>query len=246
MVALDAHPTTASAPASAPAPARTPLPITDSRAAAAAAQAGREAGFEWLYTHYQNAIYNFIYRTMGSAEDARDLTQDVFVKAWLNIHKTSDDLKVGPWLYRIATNACLDRLRHNKLVKWTPWQAFIGVFHPSQVAGAKDSPHQQAAVAEDAREIQMVLSRMHPKYRMVLVLREFHDLQYDQIAEVLGTTRAAVKSVLFRARGEFRAVCARMTAAGEITIGTLGATQDPVPTIAAAAYARPVATLALR
>jgi RNA polymerase sigma-70 factor, ECF subfamily len=168
------------------------------------AQAGDHAAFETIFTQYQTAIYNYIYRLMGSAEDAYDMTQDTFLKAFLALPRTSEDLRVGAWLYRIATNVCLDELRHRKLVKWQPWEAFISVFHPSQVA--KDSPERDCLDREDNEEVQLILQKMHPKYRMCLVLREYHDLSYDEIAEVLNTTRAAVKSLLFRAREEFRQV----------------------------------------
>ncbi len=170
----------------------------------ARAQAGDHAAFETIFTQYQTAIYNYIYRLMGSAEDAYDMTQDTFLKAFLALPKTSDDLRVGAWLYRIATNVCLDELRHRKLVKWQPWEAFISVFHPSQVA--KDSPERDCLNSEDSEEVQLILQKMHPKYRMCLVLREYNDLSYDEIADVLNTTRAAVKSLLFRAREEFRQV----------------------------------------
>jgi RNA polymerase sigma-70 factor, ECF subfamily len=174
----------------------------------ARAQAGDHTAFETIFNQYQTAIYNYVYRLMGSAEDAYDLTQDTFLKAYLALPKTSDDLRVGAWLYRIATNVCLDELRHRKLVKWQPWEAFISVFHPSQVA--KDSPERDCIDRENTEEVQLILDRLHPKYRLCLILREYHDLSYDEIAEVLNTTRAAVKSLLFRAREEFRQVYAKV------------------------------------
>ena len=183
------------------------LAVTD-LALIARAQAGDHAAFETIFTQYQTQIYNYIYRLMGSAEDAYDMTQDTFLKAYLALPKTSDDLRVGAWLYRIATNVCLDELRHRKLVKWQPWEAFISVFHPTQVA--KDSPERDTIDRENTEEVQLILDKLHPKYRMCLILREYHDLSYDEIAEVLNTTRAAVKSLLFRAREEFRQVYAKV------------------------------------
>lgn len=172
------------------------------------AQAGDQRAFEELFTIFQTPIYNYIYRTMGSPEDAYDMTQDTFLKAYLALPKTSDDLKIGAWLYRIATNVCLDELRHRKLVKWQPWEVFISVFHPSQVA--VDAPEREVMEGENQEEVQAILSRLHPKYRMCLILREYHDLSYDEIADTLSTTRAAVKSLLFRAREEFRQIYAKM------------------------------------
>ena len=181
-------------------------PEWEERTAIAFAQAGDHEAFEWIFGQYESCIYNYVYRLMGSAEDAHDLTQDTVLKAYLALAMTSDDLRVGPWLYRIATNVCLDELRHRKLVKWQPWEAFISVFHPSQVA--KDSPERDCIDRENAEEVQLMLDRLHPKYRLCLILREYHDLSYDEIADCLTTTRAAVKSLLFRAREEFRQIYA--------------------------------------
>ncbi len=172
------------------------------------AQAGDHDAFKSLFDAYQAPIYNYIYRLIGDAEDAFDMTQDTFLKAFLALPKTSDDLRVGAWLYRIATNVCLDELRHRKLVKWQPWEAFISVFHPSQIA--RDNPERDSINLENQEEVQLILSKLHPKYRMCLILREYHDLSYDEIADILSTTRAAVKSLLFRAREEFRQVYAKV------------------------------------
>ena len=172
------------------------------------AQAGDHEAFEQLFNQYQAQIYNYIYRLMGSAEDANDMTQDTFLKAYLALSKTSQDLRVGAWLYRIATNVCLDELRHRKLIKLQPWETFVAAFHPTQVA--KDSPERDCINRENSEEVQLIFAQMHPKYRMCLILREYHDLSYDEIAEVLNTTRAAVKSLLFRAREEFRQVFAKV------------------------------------
>jgi RNA polymerase sigma-70 factor (ECF subfamily) len=168
----------------------------------ARAQAGDHAAFESIFNQYQTAIYNYIYRLMGSAEDAYDLTQDTFLKAYLALAKTSDDLRVGAWLYRIATNVCLDELRHRKLVKWQPWESFVSLFHPSQVA--RDNPERDALQDETRHEVEAVLDRLSPRYRAALILREYHGLGYEEIAQVLGTTRTAVKTLLLRARESFR------------------------------------------
>lgn len=175
--------------------------VFDEATAAAFAQAGDHAAFEWLHDRHRLAIYNYLYRLTESAEDAHDLTQETFLKAYLNLDRTSDDLRVKPWLFRIATNVALDKFRHDRLVRWLPWEAFVSVFHPSQVA--PDNPLRDAIAREDAEEVRSILDRMHPKYALILSLREYRDLSYDEIADALVTTRAAVKSLLFRARDEF-------------------------------------------
>jgi RNA polymerase sigma-70 factor, ECF subfamily len=179
----------------------------------ARAQAGDHYAFEAVFNAYQNAIYNFVYRVMGDPQDAYDLTQNTFLKAYLALPKTSADLKVSAWLYRIATNVCLDVLRHRKLVRWERWETFLSVFHPTQVA--RENPEGDVLSLETSADIDLVLARLHPTGRMCLVLREYHDLSYDEIAEVLNTTRAAVKSLLFRAREDFRRIVARDPELGE-------------------------------
>lgn len=167
----------------------------------ARAQCGDHAAFDVLYERYRPQIYDYIYRRMGNANDADEMTQDTFLKAYLNLPKTDDNLKFGAWLYRIATNVCLDELRHRKLVKWQRWDAFISVFHPSQVA--KDNPEREVLKGEDYDEVRAILDQLYPKYRMCLILREYHDMSYDEMADALSITHASVKSLLHRAREQF-------------------------------------------
>jgi RNA polymerase sigma-70 factor (ECF subfamily) len=187
------------------------------------AQAGEAAAFAGLYETYRADIYHFIYRFMGSATDADDLTQDAFVKAWINLTtpgtpaNTDPRLRIGPWFYRIANNVCLDELRHRKLVKWQTLEGFLSAFHPAQVA--PDSPEREAVEGELAARVRATIDALPAhtakyssavqrdsghRFRTVLILREYGDLSYDEIAVALGLSRAAVKTVLFRARKAFR------------------------------------------
>ena len=163
-----------------------------------------DAAFHAIFDEYQDRIYNCVYRFMGNAEDANDLTQETFLRAYAALPKIRGELKVGPWLYRKATNLCMDQLRRNKLIRWEPWDLFTSIFHPRQVA--RDNPEQDAVRQESREVVQVVLEKLSPKYRMCLVLREYDGLSCQEIAEVMGTTRSAVKSLLFRAREEFRQV----------------------------------------
>jgi RNA polymerase sigma-70 factor (ECF subfamily) len=178
------------------------------------AQRGDEDAFAWIYKRYWSPIYNFVYRMMGSPHDAEDLATDAFVKAWLYLPRTKPDLKVQAWLYRVATNVCIDELRHRRVVSWKSWAEYTGVFDPSQVA--PDDPAREARDAETRREVREVFGAVRGHYdgsrrcgeraQTALLLREWGDLTYTEIAAVLGTTRAAVKSLLFRARVAFREI----------------------------------------
>ena len=182
--------------------------LTDAELAALSAS-GDHASFEVLFSRYQVPIRNYVMRLMSDGHDAEEMTQDVFTKAWLALitGRLRGELKFSAWVYRVATNHCFDELRHRKLIKWTPWATYTTVFHPSQVGA--EAPEHDALQSERASEVQEVLARLVPKYRTYLVLREYHGLSYDEIGEILNTTRAAVKSNLYRAREAFRQVYVR-------------------------------------
>lgn len=173
----------------------------------ARARQGDAAAFEAIYQRYERRIYSFIYRMMGNAEDASDLTQDTFVKAYLALPRTTPDLNISAWLHRIASNACLDVLRRRRLVQWLPWEVFDT--NPALEPAAPDDPAGNYLRQETEQEVQRILTLLSPKHRTALVLKEYQGLSCDEIAEVMGTSRSAVKSLLFRAREEFRQVTER-------------------------------------
>ena len=151
----------------------------------------REAvAFDELVEVYQDRIYNCIYRLMGNSEDAYDLTQETFLRAYAALPKIKGELRVGPWLYRIATNLCMDQLRRRKLIRWEPLDSLLSVFHARGVA--RDNPERESLRQESREMVHRVLEKLPPKYRACLVLREFQGMSCEVIAVVLGTTRSAV------------------------------------------------------
>ena len=186
-----------------------PLNLTAVPAAPEAARAfahtpDTEALYARLFEQYEQPIYQYVYRLLGDSEDARDFTQDAFLKAYRKLPETlaKGNFQPQAWLYRIATNVCLDELRHRKLLKWQPWESFVSLFHPTQVA--RDNPERDAIQTETRNEVGLVLEKLSPRYRAALVLREFHGLGYEEIADVMGTSRTAIKTLLLRARESFR------------------------------------------
>lgn len=191
------------------------------------ARLGDDHAFTRLHERFEQDIFNYLYRqTHHDPELARDLTQDTFLKAWLAIGRTEEGLRFGPWLRRIASNRFLDHARHVRLVQMERWEAHVDAhgaaktiaaraiqgWHVGGFAGLADRleerPEQALLQAELCAQVRQVLDTLHPHYRRCLILREYCDLSYDQLAGVLHTTRAAVKSLLFRAREEFRQHCA--------------------------------------
>jgi RNA polymerase sigma-70 factor, ECF subfamily len=166
------------------------------------AKAGDQAAFEQLVYRYERQIYSFVYRMMGDADDAYDLTQDCFVRAYRSIGSTNNDLNVSAWLHRIASNACLDVLRRRKRIRWMPWDNTKHE-HLLDDSGI-DDPERATVALETSSAVQETLNKMSPRNRAALIMREYEGMSCEEIGEILGLSRSAVKSVLFRGREEFR------------------------------------------
>jgi RNA polymerase sigma-70 factor (ECF subfamily) len=168
------------------------------------ARAGDQAAFESIVQRYQRQIYAYVYRMMGNADDAADLTQDCFIRAYKSLERTSDDLNMSAWLHRIASNACLDVLRRRQRIRWLPWD--MPKHEHLLEDGGADDPHRNAEASESSSIVQRTLNRMTPRNRAALILREYEGLSCDEIGDILGISRSATKSVLFRGREEFRKI----------------------------------------
>jgi RNA polymerase sigma-70 factor (ECF subfamily) len=178
------------------------------------ARAGDRAAFDLLVTRYERQIYSFAYRLMGDADDAQDVAQDTFVNAYRAIGRIRGPLNLSAWLHRIASNRGLDLLRRRQRLRWLPW---AGPKHDHlRPCAPTDEPERSALSRETGVAVQRVLNRLAPRHRLVLLLREYEGLTCAEIGEVMGLSRAAVKSLLYRARCEFRQVylAAEAAAAG--------------------------------
>ncbi len=109
------------------------------------ARSGDAKAFEQLYARYKRPIYAHIYRMMGSVDEANDLTQDTFLRAYRGLANTPPDLNFSAWLHRIAHNLCMDHLRRRQKFRWQPWenQKHDDLLHVS----TDDHPEQGGAAA---------------------------------------------------------------------------------------------------
>jgi RNA polymerase sigma-70 factor (ECF subfamily) len=161
------------------------------------------------YNQFSAAIHSYAYRVLGNQEDADDVTQETFIKVYYRLTQLRDAARLRPWLYKIATNLCMDQLR-----KRARTRKIFGV-SVSLEAGSSDSeytngsevaqPGSTAAIDGVAERdvIARVLQRMAPKYAACLVLHSAQGLNYREIAEVLGITPGAAAVRLARARTMF-------------------------------------------
>ena len=164
---------------------------------------GDSAAFAALYQRYERRIYAFVYRMMGNPDDAFDLTQETFLKAFRALDRTDAELNVNAWLHRIASNACMDVLRRRQRLRWLPWD---GARHERASSQREDDPEDTLLGDETQRAVARVLRAMSPRNRQAMILREYEGLSCEDIGEIMGVSRSAVKSILFRGREEFRKI----------------------------------------
>jgi RNA polymerase sigma-70 factor (ECF subfamily) len=160
---------------------------------------GDQRAFGVLVERHHRAIIQFAHRFLGTIgrDVAEDLAQEVFLSAWKSAATFKPRAKVSTWLFRIATNACLNYRRHSHLRR----AASLEGDHEAEVSGPADRP----ADRERANLVRQAVADLPANQRAAIVLRHFHDFSYVEIAEVLETSVSAVESLLFRARRGLRA-----------------------------------------
>jgi RNA polymerase sigma-70 factor, ECF subfamily len=188
------------------------------------------ADFEDIFSRFQTPLINFVFRLVGNREQACDLTQDVFVKAYraLSSGTTIQAAALSSWLYRIASNTATDALRRRRLISWLPLSLFnedrgVGAGMPGMEAStnAQQGPSEDALASAanaftsgydggrfeqrvaDREIVESVLKRLPPKYAACLLLYEHEGFSCAEIADVLNVSPSAVKMRLMRARERF-------------------------------------------
>ncbi len=157
--------------------------------------------FGLFYRTTYEQIRSYLQRMIGNVEDAHDLTVVSFEKAFKNWERAPAGKEI-PWLYRIATNTCLDEIRRRRLIRWQPLDTFVRVFSPRQVA--RDDPERDAVRNEARALVRSALDKLSPRHRAALIMRECQGLSCDEIGEAMGVSRDAAKQLLFRARHQLK------------------------------------------
>jgi len=163
-------------------------------ALAAQASAGDRRAFGDLVRRHQDGVFRFVFRMIGSRDEALDLTQESLLKAWQALPGWRPDARFRTWLLQIARNASLDLLRRRSLADFVPIDEAL------ELPGAGPTPETQAAITQDLRLLEAALLRLQPDHREVLLLRELEGLSYEEIASVLDVAEGTVKSRIGRAR----------------------------------------------
>jgi len=175
-----------------------------------AAQQGNSAAFEQLVQRYDRAVLRLTVHLTGSEEDGQDIYQEVFLRAYVHLPRFRFECSFYMWIYRIATNLCLDYLRRkrSRSRELTTANAADGEereildLAPDQSADA--SPERNLASRILRESIVRALSQLSPRERMVFELKHYHGLQLRTVAGILKTTEGTIKNTLFRATHKLR------------------------------------------
>lgn len=180
------------------------LRAADDRALIQAFLGGHRDAFDVIVERHRKQIYQLCYRFLGNHEDASDLTQDVFVRAFKGLHSFKGDSALGTWLYRVGVNVCLNRvaLKTPKLETIEPEQ------HVDQ---RNPDAHELVARGERAVVVRQAIAKLPPKQRATLVLRIYQEMSHEEIATVLGSSVGAVKANFFHALGNLKRLLQQAT-----------------------------------
>lgn len=166
------------------------------------AAAGDMAAFEQLVIKYQAQVYNLALRMTGNPDDAADMAQEAFLRAWRGLNKFQFESSFSTWLYRLTSNVCIDFLRNAKRHQTIPltYTDTDGEEQTLELADDAPLPEETAIIAEQQAQIIAAMAQLEPEHRQILTLRVVNDLSYSDIAAILQVKEGTVKSRLARAR----------------------------------------------
>lgn len=173
------------------------------------AQQGDRAAFEELMDIYFKRIYNIAYRMAGNADDASDMTQEAMLKLYRNIKSFGGNSRFSTWVYRVATNTCLDELkkirRHTSYSIDSELETDDGSI-AFEIEDSAPTPEQRAEQRELKELVKNAVLRLGDEHKTVIILRDIQGLSYDEIARVLGCSEGTVKSRISRGRAKLKSV----------------------------------------
>ena len=175
----------------------------EDRAAVEACRGGDREAFDRLVERYQREVYRLCYRYLNNHEDANDAAQDAFLRAYRAIGSFRGDSAFSTWLYRIAVNACLN----HRALKRPPTQEL-----PETLVDPRPGAHAEAERDDAAQRVRAAVSQLPDRQRATLILKIYHDLTHEEVAEILGSSVGTVKANLFHAVANLRR---RMGAGGD-------------------------------
>lgn len=175
------------------------------------AQRGDADAFEQLLLEHQKNVYNLCYRMAGNPDDAMDLSQETFLRAWRCLDQYQFASAFSTWLYRLCSNICIDFLRRRRRQQTVPltFEDADGEEQTYAVPDAQPLPEEQVELKLTRETLAAAMAQLLPEHRAVLQLRVVNEMSYEQIADVLDIQIRTVKSRLSRARNQLKKILER-------------------------------------
>lgn len=175
------------------------------------AQRGDADAFEQLLLEHQKNVYNLCYRMAGNPDDAMDLSQETFLRAWRCLDQYQFASAFSTWLYRLCSNICIDFLRKRRRQQTVPltFEDADGEEQTYAVPDAQPLPEEQVELKLTRETLAAAMAQLLPEHRAVLQLRVVNEMSYEQIVDVLDIQIGTVKSRLSRARNQLKKILER-------------------------------------
>jgi len=158
-----------------------------------------QKAFRSIVECYQYMIYSLAFRMLGNEEDAKDTVQETFIRVWINLKAYHPDKKFSTWMYAIATNLCLDKLKSSKY-KFKDYSIDVSILNVI----SSENVEQTVINSELGIIIRKLTSELTPKQKIVFTLRYLEEIEIDEIVQITGMTPDKIKSNLFLARQTIR------------------------------------------
>jgi len=166
----------------------------------ALAATGRRDAFDQIVVRHRRGVYQVCFRFVNNHEDASDLAQEAFVRAWRGLVRFRGQSALSTWLYRIAVNVCLNKVS----LKTLPT---VALDEDAPIEDTRtERPGEKMERSARARAVRQAIQALPKKQRATLILRTYHDLSHQQIADILGSSVGTVKANLFHALGNLRRI----------------------------------------
>ncbi|MEI5909334.1 RNA polymerase sigma factor SigW [Bacillus spongiae] len=167
---------------------------------------GDQNAFAEIVELYKDKVFQICFRMLGNRHEAEDMAQEAFVKAYMNIHTFQQHRKFSTWLFRIATNLCIDRIRKKKPDYYLDAEVTgtEGLTMYSQLSTGEPLPEEEVESMELQEVIQKAISKLPEKYRSVIVLKYIEELPLKEISEILDMPLGTVKTRIHRGREALR------------------------------------------
>lgn len=165
---------------------------------------GDPRGFEVLFGRHKDKVFNFSLRLLGNRADAEDVTSEVFLQLFSKKFQFDGRAKLSTWLFTVARNACMSKFRSAKGIVSMWFKNKEDEFEPWDVADTAPRPGDEIRKRETARSVKRALLKLPQEMKEALILREYFQKDYVEIAQILNCSLEKVKVLIFRARERLR------------------------------------------